>query len=1061
MKNQIITLFAILCLVSTINAQDDLLIRHPAVSPDGQSLAFSWQGDIWTANIDGKNARRITIHESYEIRPTWSPDGQTIIFEGQRYGNMDLFAISKSGQNLRRLTHHSAGDGVASMDEKGNVYFSSRRTFAAVERASELHKTNLKGETPHRVMDATALSSVISPNGKYVAWVRGTCRAEREAYTGPANRNIWLYNLETKKYTALANNDWQENMPKWAGNDQLFYLNAQNGKYNIYSLKPADGENAKPKAITNYKRQGIRYFSVSADGKTFAFTQGGNLMVVKAGGKAKKIKISVPNDERFDPIAHKTYRGDIREYAISPNGKLAAFVIRGEVFVGEAAKDKSKAVNISKHAYNDKDIQWLNDSTLIFISDRDGNYNIYMARSTDSDEKSLLKTFKREVVQVTTTPENERNLVMSPDGQKLAYIKGDGDLIIQNIDTLGQFSTKKTLVSGWNAPRSLSWSPDAAYLAYSRTNLDFNSEIYIQAVDGKSEPVNVSMHPRGDYSPVWSPDGSKLGFTSIRNNGNSDVWFAWLKKSDWEKTRADWEESDDDGGKKKKGKKGKKVPKVEIDFDGLHERLEQVTYLPGNEFGVKISPDGETFYFSTNGGSRAGYEGASDFKKVKWNGEKMETIFPKTYVGGLSLSSDKKSFYFLKRGRINKMPVKGKKATGFSYVAKMDINHKQEMEQIFEEAWRIINDGFYDPNFHGKDWNKLRDQYKPIALSASTIQDFREIYNELLGQLNASHMGLRGSSTPESLQRERTGILGTELLQVANGVKITKVIPNTPADRTASQLNVGDIITAVNGETTVNQNFHTLMLGTTNERVMLNITAANGENREVIIRPTYSIRGQLYEMWVKERKAMTEKYSNGKLGYIHIQGMNWNSFERFERELTASGLGKKGIVIDVRYNGGGWTTDMLMAVLNVKQHSYTVPRGAVKSLEKENKKYKEHYPYGERLPLASWTKPAITLCNQNSYSNAEIFSHAFKTLDRGTLVGMPTFGAVISTGGGGLIDGSYIRRPFRAWYVKATGENMEHGPAVPDVLLENAPDYRTGKDAQLEKAVELLLKESK
>ena len=176
--------------------------------------------------------------------------------------------------------------------------------------------------------------------------------------------------------------------------------------------------------------------------------------------------------------------------------------------------------------------------------------------------------------------------------------------------------------------------------------------------------------------------------------------------------------------------------------------------------------------------------------------------------------------------------------------------------------------------------------------------------------------------------------------------------------------------------------------------------------------------------------------------------------------MAASGYGKDGIVIDVRFNGGGWTTDMLMAVLNVRQHAYTVPRGAAKSLEQENQKFKETYPYGERLPLSSWTKPSIALCNQNSYSNAEIFSHAFKTLDIGTLVGMPTFGAVISTGGQGLIDGSFVRMPFRAWYVKATGENMEHGPAVPDVIVENAPDGKAnGEDLQLKKSVEVLLGE--
>jgi len=392
----------------------------------------------------------------------------------------------------------------------------------------------------------------------------------------------------------------------------------------------------------------------------------------------------------------------------------------------------------------------------------------------------------------------------------------------------------------------------------------------------------------------------------------------------------------------------------------------------------------------------------------------------------------------------------------------MDIDHKQEMNQIFDEAWRVINESFYDPNFHGRNWKKLHDYYKPIALASSTIQDFRVIFNEMLGQLDASHMGLRGSSSPENTQRETTGILGIEVSPTGNGVKITTVIPNTPADKVASKLNVGDVITAVNGTNVGNRNYYSLMEGTAGEKIMLNVTGADGKTREVLIRPTYSIRGQLYQAWVKERRALTDKYSNGKLGYLHIQGMNWSSFERFERELTAAATGKEGIVIDVRYNGGGWTTDMLMAVLNVKQHSYTVPRGAAKSLEKENKKFKNTYPYGERLPLAAWTGPAITLCNQNSYSNAEIFSHAFKTLDRGTLVGMPTFGAVISTGGAGLIDGSFVRRPFRAWYVKATEENMEHGPAVPDVEVENAPDYRiTGKDTQLKKAVDVLLDEMK
>ncbi|MEL6357512.1 MAG: S41 family peptidase, partial [Bacteroidota bacterium] len=253
------------------------------------------------------------------------------------------------------------------------------------------------------------------------------------------------------------------------------------------------------------------------------------------------------------------------------------------------------------------------------------------------------------------------------------------------------------------------------------------------------------------------------------------------------------------------------------------------------------------------------------------------------------------------------------------------------------------------------------------------------------------------------------------------------------------------------------QNIYRYLRGTANELVQLTVERDN-KNIQILIRPAESLRSANYEAWVQARKSLTDQYSNGRLGYIHIQGMNWSSFERFERELTAAGHGKEGIVIDVRFNGGGWTTDMLMAVLNVRQHAYTIPRGAANSLN-ENQKFRSHYPFGERLPLASLTKPSIALCNEASYSNAEIFSHAYKHLGHGTLVGQPTFGAVISTGGHRLIDGSFVRMPFRAWYVHATQENMEGGPAVPDIIVENLPDSKAnGEDPQLKRAVEELLR---
>jgi C-terminal processing protease CtpA/Prc len=350
----------------------------------------------------------------------------------------------------------------------------------------------------------------------------------------------------------------------------------------------------------------------------------------------------------------------------------------------------------------------------------------------------------------------------------------------------------------------------------------------------------------------------------------------------------------------------------------------------------------------------------------------------------------------------------------------------------------------------------LIKKYKPLALKASTEQDYSFVYNLLLGQLNASHMGYRAESS-ERKNSDNIGLLGLEVKHIPNGVQVEYVLENSVANTSKVNLKVGDIITSVNRKPiNRNTNFYSLLKNSKGDEVLL----TKSDGKDVVVRTLSSLRTLQYDAWVASRSELVKKYSKGQRGYI--RGMNAPSFESFERELKASGYGKKGIVIDVRYNGGGWTTDRLMAVLNVDQHSYTIPRGAAENLQKENKKFQGNYPFNERAILSVNTKPTVALCNENSYSNAEIFSHAYKNLGIGKLVGQPTFGAVISTGGYSLSKG-YVRMPFRAWYVKKSGLNMENdAPAVPDYLVKNTPGWSaTGEDAQLQKAVDVLLQEIK
>lgn len=1051
------------CHVSGLFAQPDAkaVLRYPALSPDGATLAFCYQGDIWTVPSSGGKAARLTVHEAYESHPQWSPDGQSIAFQGNRFGNNDIYVMSASGGTPRRLTHFSVNDENPKWDPAGRIVFNSRRYYASVERSPEMMTVSAEGGTPYRRSDGLGNAPCLSPDGRWLAFEYGSCPANREAYKGPAQRDIWLQDTQTGDLHRLTTFEGQDVQPIWAGPSALYFLSARSGRYNLYRQPIQNGRaNGEPVALTRFTDEGIRYFSVSADGAHIVFEKGADLRYLSATStdESKLLNIDVKSDERFDPYKTQVLSDKATDFSLSPNGKYIAFTVRGEIFITQANKEKRYCVPVSKNAFRDQSPLWLSDSTLLFLSDRNGNKDLYLVKSADESTSDLFRALRLDIQPLTATPEQESQLVLSPDRKRIAFVKDKGRLVVADIDDKGKMTNQQTLLNSWSTPEGVAWSPDGNWLAYAQDDLDFNKEIYIHAADNKSNPVNVSLHPRVDESPVWSADGSKLAFLSKRNNDNADVWFVWLKKADWEKTKRDWEDKEDEPTVKKDTSASKPVV---IDFEEIHKRLVQVSSLPGNEASAMISKDGHTFYFSTNRGDRQMQAGKRSLMSIKWDGSDLTTILDDKALSILQWDKDLKYMVALdENGKLAKIEPGIKKAENIPFEAKMVINYAEERKQVFEETWRELNAGFYDPQFHGQDWQALRKQYEPLALAASTTQDFQFFVNEMLGQLNASHMGFT-SPNPEEPQVEKTGWLGIEVTPVNQGVKVDRVVPDSPADRNDSKLYPGDIISAVNAvPISANINFYSLLNGSINERTLLEVQNAKGQRRDVVIRPAESLGDQLYDEWVTERRKLVDKWSAGKLGYIHIRGMNWPSFERFERELTASGQGKEGLLIDVRYNGGGWTTDMLMTVLNVQQHSYTIPRGAARDLDKENKQFNGNYPFGERLPFPALTKPSVALCNQDSYSNAEIFSHAYKHLEIGKLIGTPTFGAVISTGGFNLMDGSFVRMPFRAWFVKATGRNMENGPAIPDFIVENKADYRAEEaDLQLKKAVDVLLEQ--
>lgn len=1072
MKKNIVLVFMFFLFANTFSQK---LLRQPALNSDGSMIAFTYQGDIWIVSSKGGEAKRITVHKAYETNPRFSADGKKIFFSSNRYGNNDLFVIELNGNGIKRLTFNSANDNISSVTKGNEILFTTSRENQQIERLPEIYAISENGGTEYKKLTALGFDPSTSPDGAFIAFTRGSNSIFREAYDGSANKNIWLYDTKTKKYLALDLSNKNDYSPQWLDARTIIYLSSENGKYNLFKVKiDDDGKKiANQEQITFFNNFAIRSFNVSIDGSSIVFEQGMDIYLIRGNSKPQKLNISLPIDFKAYPEENKTFTKDAEEYQVSPNGKLIAFSIHGEIFIKEIDKEKSRSVNVSNSSFRDIEPAWLNDSTLIFTSDREGNnYNFYVVKSVDSKQPNLFKTLKRSLSQITNTKDDESSLVVSNNHNKIAFVRGNGKLIVADVSKDGKITNENILLDGWSKPNGICWSPDDKYLSYSLEDLYFNEEVYIHPIDNSLKPVNVSMHPRSDSNPVWSPDGKKLFFLSTRDNRNgvggglsrfNDIWFVWLTKEDWEKTKEDWEDfekpKEENTGKKNSKKKDSLTVDVKIDFDRMYERLVQLTNYPANESNIQISKDGETIYFI---GANSDAKG-NDVYSIKWNGKELKELTKSgTNPSQLQIGSERKYLYFFKTGgALNRLELKGEKSESLPYTAKLNINYETEKLQIYEEAWRELNNTFYDPKFHGNDWNKLHDIYKPLCLSASTPADFKEMFNYLLGELNSSHMGMFGDENME-LQKEITGNIGAELEPIKNGMKVLRVIPNTPADKTTSKLFVGDVITSVDGiKVSEENNFYSLLNNKENSQVLLTVQSKDGKEREVVIRPDANIRSNLYDEWVEHRKKLTEKYSNGKLGYIHIQGMNMPSFEKFERELAAAGNGKDGLVIDVRFNGGGSTTDYLMTILNYKQHAYTIPRGAAKDLEKEKKNFREYYPIGERLVYSAWMKPSISLCNQDSYSNAEIYSHAYKHLGIGTLVGNPTNGSVISTGGKSLIDGSFVRTPFRGWFVKATDKNEELGPAVPDIIVDENIDKSYQDDDQLKAAVENLLSEIK
>ncbi|MBM4107611.1 MAG: hypothetical protein FJ255_02175 [Phycisphaerae bacterium] len=702
-------------------------------------------------------------------------------------------------------------------------------------------------------------------------------------------------------------------------------------------------------------------------------------------------------------------------------------------------------------------------------------------------------TFKVEPVYVSG--HNDRSPKPSPDGTSLLITRTRGDLVLLDLAS----KAERVLFESWNEPE-VSWLADSRHLVYALEDVYFNSDIWLLDTRGEGGAVNITRHPDSDASPRPSADGKVLYFLSDRDasvNGDMAVYGVNLDRkldglspyelAEYFKTAAEnakkrkplgaeepaaasrrgpgaaKEEPKGEGegekaeGEKKEEEKPKAEPKkpepMEFDTDDAYLRIRQIVSMPGGAGALETTPGGERVIF------RGSVEGSVSLMSVDYRGRERKTVSAGPASGvSVNLAGDKVIFVSAGEASIGKPG--GGEVEKMSIDAPVVIEIEQQQAQKFVEAARLLGEGFYHYTLKGLDWPGLSKRYQALAMRTRTDAEFNRVVNNLFGELDGSHLGIRGGRSTAG-EGVPLAYLGVDAEAVADGWRVTKVFRQGPANRETSRLSVGDVVLAVDGTPTakdgrVTSDLAVALQGTAGRETLLKVKSGEGSERLALISPVSmgAESGMRYDEEVARRKEMVDRLSGGKLGYLHIRGMDIDSVREFERDLYAAAHGKDGLIIDVRDNGGGWTADILLASLTAPRHAYTVPRGADPATMP-----RDAYPRDRRL-IYGYNRQISVLINQNSYSNAEIFPHSIKTIGRGKLVGVPTFGAVISTGAASLIDGTTVRMPFRGWYLP-DHKDMENNGARPDIMVDMTPEAEVGgTDPQIEAAVKELLERS-
>lgn len=1045
-------------------------LRYPALSPDGKTIVFTYKGDLYRVPSAGGTATQLTQHEAHDQMPVWSPDGSTIAFASDRYGNFDVFLISLNGGEPRRLTTHSAPEypysfapdgktvyfGAARMDQAGNRQFSTGAL-------PELYKVPVSGGRALQVLTTPAEDVKWSRDGQTFLYhdKKGGENQWRKHHQSAIARDIWLYNSKTGEHRQLTSFAGEDRNPVWADGDKtIYYLSEASGSFNVhrFSLDNPGGATA----VTTFKKHPVRFLTAAHNG-TIAFSYDGSIYTKAPTGEPQKLSINIQSEGKSNNERIVNVTGGVRDLDVSPNSKEVAFVYRGEVFVSSV--DGGTTKRITNTPGQEIGVSFSPDGkSLLYASERNGTWNIYQTSMTRKEEPYFFaSTLLKETPVIENTHENYEPQY-SPDGKEIAFIEDRMTLKVYNLvnKQVRTILTNNDLFAMGENDQYFTWSPDSKWLLFQFSEPGYwNGEIGLISADGKGKKINLTESGYQDFAPKWMMGGKMLIWNSNReglraqaNSGGAqaDVFALFLTQEAYDKFRLNkedyalWKEADDKASKADSTKKkGTKKDSVAIDWDGLRYRKARLTLHSSNLADALVSKDGETLYYLAR--FEKGYNLWSTNLRTK---ETKMQVTLNANNARMQWDSANKAIFLLADGKISKLDPSASKQETVAVNGDMNLDVAAERAFMFDHVWRRTRNTFYTAGYHGADWNALKKEYDKYLPHISNNYEFTEMLSELLGELNVSHSG--ASYNNQSPNADATASLGIfyDPAFAGTGMKIDEILSEGPLAKAGMNLKPGMIIEAIDGETiTAERDYAPLLNRKAGKNVLLTILdPTSNTRRELVVKPVApgEENGLLYKRWVRRNAEEVDKLSNGQLGYVHIPGMNDPSYRTVYEEVMGRYANRKGMVVDTRNNGGGdLVADLAMFLSGKRFLDYTTDNRAV-GLE----------------PSFRWTKPSIALANEANYSDGHCFAYSYQDLKLGKLVGMPVPGTCTFAGWEALQDNS-VRWGVPPLGVKSVGgKYLENWQTEPDVKVMNEySKVSKGKDQQLEVAVQELMKEVK